>query len=155
MQCAPALDRITALEQYRTLSGRGVPARLLVGPWTHLEIGSQGGAAMTESLAWLGRYAGPGRPASRAPARSPAPGQDRAVRIWVGGEGAGEWRETGTWPPPGAAAQRWYLGAHGSLSLAAAGPQVPPAAGFRVPVRPGRPYAVPGRRDPVRAGREP
>jgi putative CocE/NonD family hydrolase len=53
------------------------------------------------------------------------------VRVWVGGAGAGEWRETGTWPPPGAAAQRWYLGAHGSLSLAAPGPQLPPAARFR------------------------
>ncbi len=146
MQCAPALDRITvpvlvvggwhdlfieqALEQYRTLSGRGVPARLVVGPWTHLDIGSQGGVAMTESLAWLDRYAGPGRTGPRAPARS------EAVRIWVGGAGAGEWRETRTWPPPGAAAQRWYLGAHGSLSRAAPGSGIPsgsgvPAAGFR------------------------
>jgi hypothetical protein len=157
MQCAPALDRITApvlvvggwhdlfieqaLEQYRALSGRGVPARLVVGPWTHLDIGSQGGVPMTESLAWLDRYAGPGRTGPRAAARPAAPGSaaqdpvaplpDRAVRIWVGGEGAGEWRETGTWPPSGAAPQRWYLGAHGSLSLAAPGSQIPSAASFR------------------------
>jgi uncharacterized protein len=55
------------------------------------------------------------------------------VRIWVGGEGAGEWREIGDWPPPGTATQRWYLGAHGSLSTA--GPTLDaadvPAAGFR------------------------
>ncbi|HEY2265212.1 MAG TPA: CocE/NonD family hydrolase [Streptosporangiaceae bacterium] len=136
VQCAAALDRITVpvlvvggwhdlfieqtLEQYRALSGRGVPARLLVGPWTHLEIGSQGGAAMTESLAWLDRYAGPGRTGPRA-AAGPETRESAAVRIWVGGEGAGEWRETGTWPPP-AAVQRWYLGANGSLGLAATGP---------------------------------
>ena len=107
-----------------------MPARLLVGPWTHLDIGSQGGVAMTESLAWLDRYAGPGRTGPRAPASS------EGVRIWVGGTGAGEWRETGTWPPPGAVTQRWYLGAHGSLSLTAPGPGIPgrpdvPAARFR------------------------
>jgi predicted acyl esterase len=75
MQCAPVPDRITVpvlvggwhdlfieqtLEQYRTLSGRGVPARLLAGPWTRLDIGSQAGVAMTESLAWLGRWPPPG-----------------------------------------------------------------------------------------------
>jgi hypothetical protein len=53
------------------------------------------------------------------------------VRIWVGGEGAGEWRPAGTWPPPGAAPQRWYLGVNGSLSLAAPVSQLPPAARFR------------------------
>jgi putative CocE/NonD family hydrolase len=123
------------VEQYRALSGRGVPARLLVGPWTHLEIGSQGGAAMNESLAWLDRYAGPGRTGPRA-AAGPEAQEPASVRIWVGGEGAGEWRETGSWPPPGVATQRWYLGANGSLSRAAAGsgsaggPGVP-AARFR------------------------
>jgi putative CocE/NonD family hydrolase len=52
------------------------------------------------------------------------------VRIWVGGEGAGEWREIPGWPPPGAAQQRWYLGARGSLGPAEPSPDVP-AAGFR------------------------
>jgi putative CocE/NonD family hydrolase len=125
MQCGAALRRITVpvlvvggwhdlfieqtLEQYRTLAGRGVPVRLLVGPWAHLDITSQGGLVVTESLAWLDRYAGPGRTGSR-----PAP-PDHPVRIWVGGEGAGDWREIGGWPPPGVAEQRWYLGANGSL----------------------------------------
>ena len=50
------------------------------------------------------------------------------MRIWVGGEGAGEWRETTGWPPPGTGSQRWYLGAHGTLSTREpAGPDVPPA----------------------------
>ena len=48
------------LEQYRALAARGVPVRLLVGPWAHLDLTSQGGVAINESLAWLDRYAGPG-----------------------------------------------------------------------------------------------
>jgi uncharacterized protein len=148
MQCGAALERVTVpvllvggwhdlfieqtLEQYRTLAARGVPARLLVGPWAHLDITSQGAVALTESLAWLDRYAGPGRTGSR-----PGP-PDHPVRIWVGGEGAGEWREIAGWPPPGVAEQRWYLGANGSLGTAeptaepAAEPVADvPAAGFR------------------------
>ncbi len=110
---------------------------------------------MTESLAWLDRYAGPGRtrPPRAGPPAAARPQPPGGARIWVGGAGAGEWRETGTWPPPGITAQRWYLGAHGSLGLAAPGAQLP--AGRQVPVRPGRPYAVAGRRDPVRERREP
>src|SRR5579859_6749171 len=77
LQCGAALDRITApvllvggwhdlfieqtLEQYRALSARGVPVRMLVGPWSHLDLNSNGGVAVAESLAWLDRYAGPGR----------------------------------------------------------------------------------------------
>ena len=127
LQCGAALERVTVpvllvggwhdlfieqtLEQYCTLAARGVPARLLVGPWAHLDLTSQGAVALTESLAWLDRYAGPGRTGSR-----PGP-PDHPVRIWVGGEGAGEWREIGGWPPPGVAEQRWYR-ANGSLGTA-------------------------------------
>ena len=76
LQCGAALERIAVptllvggwqdlfleqtLEQYQVLSGRGVPTRLLVGPWTHVEVATKGGAAMAESLAWLDRYAGRG-----------------------------------------------------------------------------------------------
>jgi putative CocE/NonD family hydrolase len=38
------------------------------------------------------------------------------VRVWVGGEGASEWREITGWPAPGTTPQRWYLGTHGTLS---------------------------------------
>ena len=88
MQCGAALERVTVpvllvggwhdlfieqtLEQYRTLAARGVPARLLVGPWAHLDLTSQGAVALTESLAWLDRYAGPGRTASEQPPGRPA-----------------------------------------------------------------------------------
>jgi putative CocE/NonD family hydrolase len=149
MQCGPALERITVpvllvggwhdlfieqtLEQYRTLAGRGVPVRLLVGPWAHLDLTAQGGVAINESLAWFDRYAGPG-PKSRTDSRPPAP-PDHPVRVWVGGEGEGQWREIGGWPPPGVTEQRWYLGTHGSLGPvrpAGAAPAADlPAASFR------------------------
>jgi putative CocE/NonD family hydrolase len=141
LQCAAALDRITApvllvggwhdlfieqtLEQYRALSARGVPVRMLVGPWAHLDLNSKGGVAVAESVAWLDRYAGPGR---NGTARAAVP--DRPVRIWVGGEGAGEWREIPGWPPPGTVTRRWYLGVHGSLGTGEPSPDVP-AARFR------------------------
>src|SRR6185312_3056450 len=65
------------LEQYRTLAGRGVPVRLLVGPWSHLDLAAQGAVAINESMAWLDRYAGPGRSASSG--RPPSP-PDNPVR---------------------------------------------------------------------------
>ncbi len=149
MQCGPALERITVptllvggwhdlfleqtLEQYRVLAGRGVPTRLLVGPWTHLDVASKGGVAITESLAWLDRYAGAGK-ANRGnspdgAALSGAP--DHSVRIWVGGAGASEWREITGWPPPGTGQQRWYLGAHGTLSPREPADSDVPVARFR------------------------
>jgi uncharacterized protein len=142
LQCGAALDRITVptlliggwqdlfieqtLEQYRALAARGVSTRMLVGPWTHLDAVSKGGAAVVESLTWLDRYAGTGK-ASRTPAQP-----DHSARIWVGGEGASEWREITGWPPPGTGQQQWYLGADGTLSTRepSADPGVP-AARFR------------------------
>src|SRR5437016_12023446 len=69
------------LEQYRTLAGRGVPVRLLVGPWAHLDLTTQGAVAINESLAWLDRYAGlaPKAPNSGTDSR-PAP-PDHPVRV--------------------------------------------------------------------------
>jgi len=144
LQCGGALERITIpvlvvggwqdlfieqnLEQYRTLAARGVPTRLLVGPWAHLDLTTKGGAAIVESMAWLDRYAAPGQ----APGHGPAPvaRPDDSVRIWVGGQGAGEWRELSGWPPTGTTQQRWHLGAHGSLSTREPSPDVP-AVSFR------------------------
>ena len=144
LQCGAALERIAVpvlvvggwqdlfieqnIEQYRTLAARGVPTRLLVGPWAHLDLTTRGGAAVVESLAWLDRYAAPGKARGHDPA--PAAQPDHSVRIWVGGQGAGEWREIPGWPPPGPTEQRWYLGAHGSLSTQEPSPDVP-AVSFR------------------------
>ncbi len=144
LQCGAALERITVpvlvvggwqdlfieqnLEQYRTLAARGVPTRLLVGPWAHLDLTTRGGAAVVESMAWLDRYAAPGKARGHGPA--PAAQPDHSMRIWVGGQDAGEWREIQSWPPPGTTQQRWYLGARGSLSTGEPSPDVA-AASFR------------------------
>ena len=143
------------LEQYRTLAARGVPTRLLVGPWAHLDA-AVSGIALSESLAWLDRYLGPGP--RRVAGASAHP--ERSVRIWVGGEPetrrtsrvprpagrVGQWREIAGWPPPGAGEQRWYLGPHGTLRPRDAG-RGPGRRARAVPLRPGRPHAVGGRRD--------
>ncbi len=143
LQCGAALQRITVpvllvggwhdlfieqtLEQYRTLAAREVPTRLLVGPWSHLDLTAKGAAAIVESMAWLDRYASPGK--ARGNGAAPAERPDHSVRIWVGGDGAGEWREVAGWPP-GTTQQRWYLGAHGSLGTREPSPDVP-AVSFR------------------------
>jgi len=143
MQCGAALERITAptllvggwqdlfieqtLEQYRTLAGRVVPTRMVVGPWTHLDTATKGSVAVTESLAWLDRYAGTGKASDAvAPAHQGYP-----VRIWVGGEGACCWREIASWPPSGTSQQRWYLGEQGALSQQASADSAVPPARFR------------------------
>jgi uncharacterized protein len=140
LQCGAALERITVptllvggwqdlfleqtLEQYQVLSGRGVPTRLLVGPWTHVDVAVKARAAMAESLAWLDRYAGP---AALAPEAEAAP--ESSVRIWVTGTGPGTgWREVSGWPPAGPREQRWFLGPHATLTTrGAAAPGTPPA----------------------------
>jgi len=121
LQCGAALERISVptlliggwqdlfleqtIEQFGALAARGVPTRMLLGPWTHLDTATRAGPAFIESLAWLERHAGqvPGEPAA-----------GHSVRFWVGG--AREWRETATWPPAGQPPQRWYLGPDGTLS---------------------------------------
>jgi uncharacterized protein len=124
LQCGAALERLSVptlliggwqdifieqtIEQYSALAARGVPTRLLVGPWNHVDAATRSGPAYAESLAWLERYAGQD-PAARADADA-----GHSVRIWVGG--AREWRELPDWPPAGQAPQRWYLGLDGTLS---------------------------------------
>ena len=127
LQCGAALQRTTVptllvggwhdlflaqtLEQYRVLSGRGVPTRLLVGPWTHLEVETKGGAAIAEGLAWLDRYLGP--PAAAGGGTDGPP--EKSVRVWVGGAQAPGWRDVPGWPPEGPREQRWYPGPRGTL----------------------------------------
>jgi uncharacterized protein len=121
LQCGAALERISVptllvggwqdifleqtLEQYRALAARGVPTRLIVGPWNHVNSATRSGPAFAESLAWLERYAG-------QDPEDPKPGH--SGRIWVGG--AREWREITDWPPVGQVPRRWYLGPAGTLS---------------------------------------
>jgi uncharacterized protein len=137
LQCGAALERLSVptllvggwqdlfieqtVEQYHALSGRGVPVRLLIGPWAHMDATMRGGVPVVESLAWLDHYT------AAEEARTYGP-----VRIWVGAAkdaGGGQWRELPDWPPKEAAPQRWYLGPLGTL-----GQQLPAAStqtGFR------------------------
>ncbi len=90
------------LQQYQTLRERGVPTRLVVGPWTHLTVNQH--VALTESLAWFDHYAageGPEPPAAFA-------------RIFV--TGAGSWLDLSGWPGPHLSPQPWYLNAGGRLT---------------------------------------
>ncbi|MGI5321166.1 CocE/NonD family hydrolase [Actinomadura nitritigenes] len=88
------------LEQYRVLRSRGVPTRLIVGPWTHEQAAIKAGVVTAESLDWLDRCLAPSKP------------QGHSARIWTGGLG---WQETGDWPPPRVREQTWYLGPDGTL----------------------------------------
>jgi uncharacterized protein len=121
LQCGAALERISVptllvggwqdlfleqtLEQYRALAARGVPTRMIIGPWNHGDSSTRSGPAFAESLAWLERYAGENP-------EEPKPGH--SARIWVGG--ARQWREITDWPPVGQALQQWYLGPDGTLA---------------------------------------
>jgi uncharacterized protein len=126
LRCGAALERLSApalliggwqdiflgqtIEQYRALSGRGVPVRLVIGPWTHIQVATKGGGvAMRETLGWLDRHLRDGGTPARAD-------DDRngaqSVRVWIGGEG---WRDLPDWPPPGAVEERWPLLTGGEL----------------------------------------
>jgi hypothetical protein len=48
--------------------------------------------------------------------------------MWVGGEGAGQWRDLDTWPPAGRHEQRWYLGPRGSLGTGEPDAEAPPVS---------------------------
>ena len=147
LQCGAALQRIAVptllvggwqdlfleqtLEQYQVLSGRGVPTRLLVGPWTHADVATKAGAAMAESLAWLDRYAGPGVTAPGGAPDTSTP-VESSVRVWVGGKGAGTgWRMVSGGPPAGPRVLRWYRGPDGSLTAGVPAAAGTPPARFR------------------------
>lgn len=89
------------LRDFQILQAAGRPARLTVGPWTHV---SRGGVqeAIAEALSY-GLACAHG---DQLPARSP-------VRLYL--MGAETWREFDAWPPPGYPAQRFHLQPGGVL----------------------------------------
>jgi uncharacterized protein len=114
------------LRQYQALRDRGVPARLVIGPWTHMTLDM--GLAIKETLAWFDAAIdrnGPGLP-HRGPSAQP-------VRVWT--SGLGRWHDLPGWPPPEAQPQAWYLHPGGSLAdqepAEAAGPAAGRATTFR------------------------
>ncbi|RAY16006.1 X-Pro dipeptidyl-peptidase [Actinomadura craniellae] len=88
------------LRDFRALQEAGRPARLTVGPWTHL---SRTGTATHEALEFGLAHARGEQPPDRAP-----------VRLFVMGEDA--WRDFESWPPSGYPPQRFHLQADGVLS---------------------------------------
>lgn len=91
------------LEQYRVLRRRGVPTRLVVGPWTHLNGDQE--IILRESLSWLDQHAvAVAQSAPRAP-----------VSVYV--TGAGSWLDLRDWPGPHVEPQPWYLNSGGRLGL--------------------------------------
>ncbi|MEH0821899.1 MULTISPECIES: CocE/NonD family hydrolase [unclassified Micromonospora] len=91
------------LRNYAQLAAAGRPPRLTIGPWGH---SSEQSPFLAESVAFLKEHFA-GTPAAR-----PAP-----VRAFL--TGAQQWRDLPAWPPPGTAAQRWYLHPYGLLDPAA------------------------------------
>ncbi|MFI5850922.1 CocE/NonD family hydrolase [Micromonospora chalcea] len=106
------------LRNYAQLAAAGRPPRLTIGPWGHSSAQSP---FLAESITFLKeRFAG-------APTARPAP-----VRAFL--TGAEQWRDLPGWPPPGTAAQRWYLHPSGLLD-----PAVPGAGSTRYTYDPDRP----------------
>lgn len=90
------------LRDFQVLQSLGRPARLTVGPWTHL---STDGTPIREALAFGLAHARGEEPPPRPP-----------VRLYVLGEEA--WRDFQSWPPKGYPPVRFHLGSGGTLAEA-------------------------------------
>jgi putative CocE/NonD family hydrolase len=114
------------LDNYMAMRALGRPARLVVGPWTHLEpfadpIGERcfgvratrtgvpahpAGDLSDWQLSWFRQHLVPDGAAA-------APDDEAPVRIFVMGRNM--WRDEEAWPPARARTERWLLGAGGAL----------------------------------------
>jgi len=97
------------LRDFRALQQAGRPARLTVGPWTHL---NGDGTAVLEAIGFGLAHARGEQPPPRPP-----------VRLYVMGEEA--WRDFDSWPPAGYATQRFHLRPGGALATEPAGESAP------------------------------
>ncbi|MEU7855930.1 CocE/NonD family hydrolase [Nonomuraea sp. NPDC049141] len=97
------------LRDFRTLQEAGRPARLTVGPWTHLGMD---GTVMRESIAFGLAHASGQQPPERAP-----------VRLYVMGQET--WRDFDSWPPEGHAPRRFHLQPGGDLATEPPGESPP------------------------------
>ncbi len=88
------------LRDFTVLQAAGRPARLMIGPWTHIATDP---LPIRESIEF-----------GLAHARGEQPPERGAVRLYVMGEEA--WRDFESWPPPGYEPQRFYLQRDGALS---------------------------------------
>ncbi len=93
------------LEQFGRLRRAGCETALLVGPWTHTSALQQGWPEVfSESLAWLRAHLC-GDPSGLRPTD---------VRVHVGGDGTGTWRDLEDWPSAPATTD-WFPTADGHL----------------------------------------
>ncbi|GAA3236609.1 CocE/NonD family hydrolase [Actinocorallia longicatena] len=84
------------VKDYMAMREQGHHPQLTIGPWWHADP-RHGLVAVREALAFF-----------RAHLRDDYSGlRANPVRVYV--TGAGEWREYGDWPIPGATPQRWHL----------------------------------------------
>jgi hypothetical protein len=97
------------LRDFRILQEAGRPARLTVGPWTHISLT---GIPAREAIEFGLACARGEQPPPRAP-----------VRLFVMGEDA--WRDFDSWPPPGYEPQRFCLRPGGGLSNGTPGESAP------------------------------
>jgi uncharacterized protein len=128
MQLSAALERVNVpvllvsgwqdifirqtFHQYERLSERGLDVAFTVGPWTHVEVGTKGGAVMfNETVDWLDEHVAGNDVRSRA----------KPVRVYV--TGADQWRDLDHWPPP-TTPRTWYPIVAGRLA-----DEVAPAGG--------------------------
>jgi putative CocE/NonD family hydrolase len=114
------------LDNYIAMAALGLPARLVVGPWTHtthadpvgdLSFGVRAtrvgvpvnahGDLNEEQLAWFRHYLVP----DTVPQESDS--NEAPVRIFVMGRNI--WRDEATWPLARARIERWFLAAKGAL----------------------------------------
>ena len=86
------------LRDYAALRAAGSAPRLVIGPWTHADLGLLG-ASLREGIAWF-----------RAALNGGAPG---GVRVHVGGRD--EWRDLAEWPPQHRTSP-WFLRPGGRLA---------------------------------------
>ncbi|MFG1926007.1 CocE/NonD family hydrolase [Cryptosporangium sp. NPDC048952] len=91
------------LRDFRILQEAGHPARLTVGPWTHVDFSN---TPFTEAIEFGLAYARGEEPRARPP-----------VRLYVSGQDM--WRDFDSWPPPGYSPSRLYLAPDAFLTRAA------------------------------------
>jgi putative CocE/NonD family hydrolase len=97
------------LRDFRILQDAGRPARLTVGPWTHMTLDP---LPFQESIEFGLAHARGEQPPERAP-----------VRLYVMGEEA--WRDFDSWPPKDYSPQRFYLHTDRALSTEPPGESAP------------------------------
>ena len=90
------------INDFERAKAAGREAWLTIGPWMHSALAAVG-ETVRQALPLFQTYLLDAPPQPRSP-----------VRLFV--IGAGEWREYGSWPPPGVTPAAYYLSAGGALS---------------------------------------